>query len=126
MKEILRKLKFNGKIIVINAPYELEREFVQSGCLNSFTTGAKSENTLIFLYNKSEFIDFMNNQIANIVPDSICWIAYPKSSPTIKTDINRDILRSKSEEFGSKVVSIVSINETWSALRLRPINCIGN
>ena len=61
----------------------------------------------------------------NIEPDSVLWFAYPKGTSTIKTDINRDAIRIKGEEFGITTVTAISINNTWSALRFRPIDKVG-
>ena len=41
------------------------------------------------------------------------------------SDINRDIVRVTGEEYGITTVTAVSINDTWSALRFRPIDKVG-
>lgn len=46
------------------------------------------------------------------------WIAYPKNN---RTDINRDSLWPIAGEFGLRPNSQVAIDETWSALRFRPL-----
>jgi len=52
--------------------------------------------------------------------DGIFWISYPKGSAKIKTDLNRDILWKLMENHGFDGVAMVSIDETWSAMRFRP------
>ncbi len=53
--------------------------------------------------------------------DGVCWMSYPKGTSTLKSDINRDrgwdVLRAR----GLRGVSQVSIDDTWSALRFRPV-----
>ena len=46
------------------------------------------------------------------------WIAYPKAKQ-LQTDLNRDILRELCIQYGLEAVAIVSINETWSGLRVK-------
>ena len=50
----------------------------------------------------------------------IMWVTYPKGTSKIKADINRDIIREIAPSFGLEAVAIFSVNEDWSALRLKP------
>jgi hypothetical protein len=52
-------------------------------------------------------------------PQSLVWIAYPKKTSGIESDISRDIIREAMREAGWDTVSIVAIDEVWSALRFR-------
>ena len=85
----------------------------------------KSENTLVFVNNQEEYLYFLNNKLEKIVIDSVLWFAYPKGTSKIKTDINRDTIRVTGELFNITTVSAISINETWSGLRFRPIDKVG-
>lgn len=67
----------------------------------------------------------MSNELQSIEPDSVLWFAYPKGSSGIKTDINRDVFRTKAEQYGITTVAAISIDEIWSGLRLRPIDRVG-
>ena len=49
----------------------------------------------------------------------------PKGTSKIKTDINRDTIRVTGEEFNITTVTAISIDDTWSALRFRPIDKVG-
>jgi len=52
--------------------------------------------------------------------DRLAWIAYPKGGH-LGTDLNRDRLADAARERGAQPVRQVSIDETWSALRFRPL-----
>jgi len=125
MKEVIKKLRFKSECVVVNAPDDLIQEFVNLGCSASLVEGVKSSNTLVFIQNLAEFEVFLKFRLNEIVPDSTLWFAYPKQSSGIKTDINRDILRINAERFGFTTVAAISINDTWSALRFRPIDRVG-
>jgi hypothetical protein len=58
-------------------------------------------------------------------PDCVLWIAYPKQSSKIKTDLNRDQGWQPVYSTGLRPVSQVSIDETWSAVRFRPTEKVG-
>ncbi|MGA7719582.1 MAG: YdeI/OmpD-associated family protein [Ignavibacteriaceae bacterium] len=53
------------------------------------------------------------------------WITYPKKSSKIKTDLNRDISFPVLKKNGFTGVAIVSIDETWSAFRIKPVPLTG-
>jgi len=125
MKDIIKKFKFKGDGIVINASAELEKEFKARGFGTSFDKKEKSADTLVFVNNNKEYLNFLNKKLASIELDSVLWFAYPKGSSGIKTDINRDTLRVTGEEHGITTVTAISINDTWSALRFRPIDRVG-
>jgi len=125
MQDIIRKLKFTNKAVIINAPADIEKKFVDLGFTTAFDKKVKSTNTLVFINNNNECLDFLNKQLKNIEPDSILWFAYPKGSSKIKTDINRDTIRVTGEEFNITTVTAISIDDTWSALRFRPIEKVG-
>ena len=125
MQDIIHKFKFKNQGVVLNAPAEIEKELLKTGFTTSFVETVKSTNTLVFVANNKEYLDFLNNNLKNIEPDSVLWFAYPKGTSKIKTDINRDTIRVTGEKFDITTVSAISIDETWSALRFRPINKVG-
>jgi len=85
----------------------------------------KSKNTLVFINDNKEYLDFLKKELKYIEPDSVLWFAYPKGTSKIKTDVNRDTIRETGEVYGITTVTAISINDTWSALRFRPIERVG-
>lgn len=54
-------------------------------------------------------------------PDGLLWLAYPKGTSGVKTDLGRDTLTPLTNRVaGLTGVTLVSIDATWSAMRLRP------
>jgi hypothetical protein len=51
--------------------------------------------------------------------NGILWVAYYKGTARIKTDINRDTINAYAQSLGMQGVAMISINEDWSALRLK-------
>ena len=125
MQNSIKKFKFKDNGVVLNAPTTIEKELIQLGFKTSLDKKTKSSNTLIFVNNNKEYLDFLNKHLKNIERDSVLWFAYPKGTSKIKTDINRDTIRVKGEKFGITTVTAISIDDTWSALRFRPIDKVG-
>ena len=125
MQDVIKKFKFKDSGVVVNAPAALEKEFAKMGFKTAFDKKAKSTNTLVFINNNKEYLDFLQKQLKNIEPDSVLWFAYPKGTSKIETDINRDTIRVTGEEFNITTVTAISIDDTWSALRFRPVDRVG-
>jgi hypothetical protein len=51
--------------------------------------------------------------------NSLVWIAYPKKGSNIKTDLNRDILWDVFNRYNYRPVTMVSLNDSWAAVRFR-------
>lgn len=125
MEDIIKKFKFRGNGVIINAPAAIEQEFIRLGFETVLDKETKSTNTLVFIYDNKELLDFLKNKLLLIEPDSVLWFAYPKGTSKVKTDINRDTIRVTSEGFGITTVTAISIDDTWSGLRFRPVDKVG-
>ena len=79
-----------------------------------------------------EFIQFFATRMAEIeksvpgllqraAPGAVFWITYPKKTAGIDSDLSRDILAAAMTDKGWRPVSIVALDDVWSALRFRPI-----
>ncbi len=121
---MIQKFKFKAPGTVLYAPANWETFFVGQGFQTTFRE-ANNANTLVFLNKKAEFIDFLEHQLVKIEPDSVLWFAYPKGTSKVKTDINRDSIREIGESYGITTVTAISLDETWSALRFRPVDRVG-
>lgn len=56
----------------------------------------------------------------------VVWLAYPKKTGAIKTDITRDKGWDSVYATGWRPVAQVSLDDTWSALRWRPASEVGS
>jgi hypothetical protein len=57
-------------------------------------------------------------------PDTILWVAYPKKNSGIKTDLEMTGSWDAASQYGLNTVAAASINETWTGIRLRPVDKI--
>lgn len=56
--------------------------------------------------------------------DGLLWICYPKGTSKQKSDLNRDRGWKSINEKGWEGIALISIDDTWSAMRLRPRDLI--
>jgi len=47
------------------------------------------------------------------------WVTYYKGTSKYKTDINRDSINADARHLGLQGVAIISVDDDWSALRLK-------
>lgn len=78
----------------------------------------------IFATRLSQVSEFAQRLPKIASPNALVWISYPKQSSKIETDLNRDIIWNEMNRSGWPGVSIIAIDETWSALRVRPANLV--
>ena len=53
-----------------------------------------------------------------IYPDGGCWVAWPKRSSGVATDITEDTIRTVALPLGLVDNKVCAIDDTWSGLRL--------
>ena len=76
---------------------------------------------ILFANNRAELETFLPDLRGMITPDSKMWVAYHKGTSQIKTDINRDSINAYAQTLGMEGIAIVSMNNDWSALRLKMV-----
>jgi hypothetical protein len=117
-KRIFSKMKVKPgyKGFVINQPDDYPAvDFITL----SYPKGEKYEFVHLFVKNKNNFDKEFQRAFSSYKGDGLFWISYPKGASKIKTDINRDSLWDLSIPLGVHPVAQVSLDETWSAVRMK-------
>jgi len=122
-KPITQKLfiKENYRVLLINEPENYRALLGVLPANVSLLTEATAPVDLIqvFVTSKKELETQLKDLTAQLKPNGLLWVTYPKGTAKIKTDINRDIIREYAITINLKAVAMVSIDDTWSALRLK-------
>jgi hypothetical protein len=84
------------------------------------TVGDMDEATtaLVFADSAAGAREILTAQRDRLAAPAVFWVAYPKAN---KADINRDSLWPILGDYGMRPISQVAVDETWSALRFRPV-----
>lgn len=134
MNEIFKKLNFGNqeKIYVLNAPKEFK--FVLEE-MSEITTIKKSPNckqeyefALFFVRELKDLEKYAEKAVQKVPGDGILWFAYPKkTSKKYNSDLSRDDgVWKLLGNYGFEPVTVVSIDEDWSAMRFRRTEYIKN
>jgi hypothetical protein len=120
-KLLLHKAK---RILILNQPVgyieRLQGELTDNPELFTEPTG-DVDLVHLFVKDSEELKQWLGVTLRSVQHDGLIWVSYPKKSSKMKSDLNRDILVSLLHEVGHEGVSLISIDDTWSAMRVRPI-----
>jgi len=112
------KLKLAGRKrpAVINAPADYDIGADAATKLNG-----KFDWIQLFVKNEAELKKSIKKVVAALEPESMLWLTFPKGSSKIQTDLTRDKGWDAIRGLPLKWVTLVSVNETWSAFGMRPL-----
>lgn len=113
------KLKPDLNAAVINAP-ENYVDALRHNTALSPTLNGKFDWIQIFVRNKAELDALAPKAVRALKPESMLWISFPKGTSKIQTDLTRDKGWEGLQALDLKWLTLVSVNETWSAFALRP------
>jgi hypothetical protein len=85
----------------------------------SAAEAGSADVVITFAANSEELATVREPLLAAARQDTLAWVAYPKGGQ-LGTDLNRDSLRDLLMTHGVQPVRQIAIDDTWSALRLRP------
>ena len=74
----------------------------------------------LFVKDSAELERYLKRAIGAVRAGGILWIAWPKKSAGVPTDLTRDTLWALVQPEGWGPVASVAIDEMWSGLRFKP------
>jgi predicted transport protein len=119
--DLLKRLQYTEgqKLLVLNAPVGyLER---LSGLPVDTHPNGQYDFVHLFVQDRQELSQAWPVVLAAFNPDGNLWLAYPKLSSGVLSDLTRDAGWAPVEEAGYQAVRQIAIDETWSALRFKKV-----
>ena len=112
-------IKENFRAALLHVPHdvliELENAFARCSVLN-----LRSDNlNFIFLFAKSRAsleADLLQAASA-LAPAGMLWIAWPKKSSGVATDLTEDVVRRQGLDAGLVDIKVCAVTEVWSGLK---------
>jgi hypothetical protein len=106
-------LKPGQKAVVIGAPDGY------GSVLDGAATSGKGDVVLAFARDTKSLAALAKKAIAAVGEKGSLWVAYPKKTSGIATDLSRDHGWGALEDAGWQRVSLVAVDDTWAAMRLK-------
>lgn len=116
------KLKPGSRAALLNAPVEYPAALgeLPQGVEPQAELDGDFDWILLFARSQAELGEYFPGIERHLRPDSLLWIAFPKGSSGIQSDLTRDRGWERLEPASLKWINLVSLDETWSAFGLRP------
>ena len=115
-------LKNEKNILIQGLPSSIEKQFAKISFAKNLTPLLKSRKidfALIFTVSETQ----LNSILADILPaltaESQMWVAHPKPTSKISTDLNRDSSWGKLNDLGFEIIELVSLDHVWQAFNLK-------
>src|SRR5262245_11214567 len=113
------KLKPGARAAVIHPPEKYLDQLKHDSAVSPKLSG-KYDWVQIFAKNKKELDSLAPKAAKALKPESILWLSFPKGSSKIQTDLTRDKGWEVLQGLDLKWVTLISVDENWSAFALRP------
>jgi hypothetical protein len=115
-------LKPGRRALILNAPdgYRALLDPLPEGVDLAATPDGIFDFVQLFAKNKADLAQYAPAAMAALKPGGMLWIAFPKKTSKIQTDISRDTGWDVIQHVGWQGVFLISVDDVWSAMRFRP------
>jgi hypothetical protein len=86
----------------------------------TFVPPGEAQLVFLFVNTYAELQAQMPPAVARLAPGAAIWVFYRKGSKAAGLDMNRDNVWTIAEKMDLRPLGLVSIDDSWSAFRLRP------
>ena len=116
------QLKEEKNLLIQGLPSSIERQFIKLNFSKSVTPlliKRKIDFALVFAVNQKQLAGILLDVIPALQEDAKLWIAYPKLTSKIASDLSRDKNWDFVSDYGFEAVRMVALDNVWSAGRFK-------
>ena len=130
-QNILEKsqLKEEKNLLIQGLPSSVEKQFAKLSYNKNLTPLLKTRKidfALIFAINQLQLNNILKEVFSALHPESKLWIAYPKTTSKIVSDLNRDASWEILSKNDYEAVRQVTLDHVWTAMRFKKLDQIPN
>jgi Bacteriocin-protection, YdeI or OmpD-Associated len=121
---VFEKLQFKDEknLLIQGLPSTIEKQFVKLSFSKSVTPLLKVRKidlALIFAISHKQLQDILKDVVPALAEDAKLWIAYPKVSSKIVSDLARDCNWDCISKLGLECVRSIALDNVWCAMRFK-------
>ncbi len=121
-QSLFEKLEITSEknFLIQGLPSSIEKQFIKLSYSKNVTPllrMKKIDFALVFAINCNQFNSILNEVIPNLSAEGKLWVAYPKATSKISSDLNRDCNWQILVQNNFQSVCEVTLDHCWSALR---------
>ena len=130
-QNILEKLQLKEEknLLIQGLPSSVEKQFAKLSYNKNLTPLLKTRKidfALIFAINQLQLNNILKEVFSALHPESKLWIAYPKTTSKIVSDLNRDASWEILSKNDYEAVRQVTLDHVWTAMRFKKLDQIPN
>ena len=116
------KLKTGARAALLNAPPDYMKELkpLPEKVQVVEKLDGQFDWIQLFVKTRAEMESQLRQAVAALKPASVLWISFPKGTSGVQTDLTRDKGWEILKTVDLKWITLISVNDTWSAFALRP------
>lgn len=114
------QLKEEKNLLIQGLPSSIEKQFAKVSFSKSVTPLLKSRRidfALVFAVNQNQLGSIMQDVLPAMHEEGKLWIAYPKATSKIVSDLNRQCTWACLKSKGFESVLETQLDHTWTAVR---------
>jgi hypothetical protein len=107
-------------LLIQGLPSSIEKQFSKLSFCKNMTPLLKTRKidfALVFAVSENQLNGILKDVMPSLKGDSKFWVAYPKTTSKIVTDLNRDRSWNRLTNDGYESIERVELDHVWSALR---------
>jgi hypothetical protein len=119
------QLKEEKNLLIQGLPSTVEKQFVKISFSKNVTPLLKTRKidfALVFAICHKQLADILKDVIPALHPEGKLWIAYPKVSSKIVSDLSRDCNWECISKHGLEAVNMITVDNIWSATKFKKLN----
>jgi hypothetical protein len=125
-QNLLDKLQLQEEknVLIQGLPSSIEKQFVKLAFSKNVTPLLKTRKidfALVFAVNENQLSGIMKDVLPALQDEGKFWIAYPKSTSKIVTDLKRECSWDCVRNAGFESISEVPLDHVWTAVRFNKV-----
>ena len=121
---IFEKLQLNNEknLLIQGLPSSIEKQFCKLSFAKNLTPLLKSRKidfALVFAVSENQLNGILHDIMPALKADSKLWVAFPKLTSKIVTDLNRESSWNKLATAGYETIEQVSLDHVWNASQFK-------
>ena len=110
-------IRENRSAVLVNAPERFERKLEPLPAGAAITEKVNEANVaVLFAKSEAELVHHFRPLVKSLPEKVALWIAWPKKSSGVVTDLTEDVVRGVGIDSGWVDYKVCAIDETWSGL----------
>ena len=121
---LLEKLQLADEknLLIQGLPSSIEKQFIKLSFSKNVTPLLRSRKidfALVFAVSQKQLLGILDDVIPFLKEDAKLWIAYPKLTSKIASDLSRDTSWEFVSHYGFESVRLIALDNVWSAAWFR-------